>query len=191
MGRERASVRDPKNDLSETRMKLTAIVACTFLLLGATSAFAQDRSTEDTQGKNAAPDPATNGTGATKPSGNTTQNSNALQSGHAGEAGAQPTMKQCQDLTALEAKSPNMQRDPVKDKACAQILGKGTADGTGIAVSQNKNAATSGHDGADGTLLTKKQCQDLTAQEAKNPNLQRDPAKDRRCARLLGTTPAP
>lgn len=168
-------------------MKGVFVAACALVLLGAMSSYAQDRSTEDTQGKNAVPGPATNGTGATQTTGNTTQNGSALQSGHEGEEGAQLTVKQCQDLAKLEAKSPNLERDPVKDKACAQILGRGTADGKTIAVSQNRNAAASGHDGADGTLLTKKECQDLVAQEAKNPNLLRDPAKDRRCARLLGT----
>jgi hypothetical protein len=168
-------------------MKLAAIAACTCLMLGAMSSYAQDRSTEDTQGKNAAPAP---GTATNPPAGNTTQNSSALQSGHAGDTGAQVTMKQCKDLFALESKSPKLERDPVKDNACAQLLGKPMPDVNGIAVSQNKDAAMSGHQGADGTLLTKKECTDLVAAEAKNPNLQRDPAKDRRCARLLGTTPA-
>jgi hypothetical protein len=171
-------------------MKGVLVALCTFVLLGATPSFAQDRSTEDTQGKNAAPDPAANGTGATQPTGNTTQDKSALQSGHEGEAGAQLTLKQCQDLSALEAKNPNLERDPIKDKACAQVLGKATS-GDSLSVNdkikQNRNAAQSGHEGAEGTLLTRKECQDLASQEAKNPNLERDPAKDRRCARILGT----
>jgi hypothetical protein len=174
-------------------MKQTAFAVCACLLLAAASSLAQDRSTEDTQTKNAAPSPAQgNGTqgDASNPAGNTTQNSSALQSGHAGEEGAQLSLKQCQDLTRLEAKSPNMERDPAKDKACAQILDHAQGDAHSMAVGQNRNAVLSGHQGAEGALMTRKECQDLATLEAKNPNLQRDTAKDRACTHVLGTTQA-
>ena len=105
-------------------MKRTAFLVCACLFLGATSSFAQDRSKEDTQTPNAAANPAADGSTQGNSMGNTTQNKNAMQSGHQGVDGAQMSRKQCQDLTTQEAKNPNMQRDPAKDKACAQILSR-------------------------------------------------------------------
>ena len=109
-------------------MKRALIAACACLLVGTTSSFAQDRSTEDTQTPNAAPSPPATGNqgdmGTGTRLGNNTQNKNAMQSGHEGEQGAQMTRKQCQDLGAQESQNPNMQRDPAKDKACAKILSR-------------------------------------------------------------------
>jgi len=51
---------------------------------------------------------------------------------------------------------------------------------------QNKNAMQSGHQGEQGAQMTRKQCQDLGAQESQNPNMERDPAKDKACAKILG-----
>jgi hypothetical protein len=116
-------------------MKQTTILVCACLLLGATSSFAQDRAKEDTQTPNAAASPPadgsqTSGTNSMGTNGNTTQNKNAMQSGHQGVDGAQMSRKQCQDMSAQEAKSPNMQRDPAKDKACAQVLSRSSGNST-------------------------------------------------------------
>jgi hypothetical protein len=123
-------------------MNRTTIAVCACLLLGATSLFAQDRTTQDTQTPNAAANPASNGSpnpstqinsvkGSDENSaGDTTQNKNAMQSGHQGVEGSQLTRKQCQDMSAQEAKNPNLQRDPAKDKACAQVLSRSSGNST-------------------------------------------------------------
>jgi hypothetical protein len=174
-------------------MKRAILAACATLLVAASASFAQDRAAEDSQGTKAAPNPA-QGTGAqgdaTAPTGNSLQNKSALQGGHQGEEGALMTKKECQDLRDREAKDPNVVRTPTQDRECAIVLGATPSKGVAVNgnIQQNRNAVQAGHQGAEGTLMTKKTCQDLVAAEAKNPNLERDPSKDRACARILGTT---
>jgi hypothetical protein len=119
-------------------MKRTILGVCTCLLLGATSSFAQDRSSEQTT-PNTAPGAPANGTpnGATpdngtqgngmSPNTTTTQNNNAPQSGgDQGADGTKMTRKQCQDLKAREAQK--LGGSAAGDKACAKIL---NSDGNG------------------------------------------------------------
>jgi hypothetical protein len=122
-------------------MKRTILGVCTCLLLGATSSFAQDRSSEQTTTPNAAPGAPANGApnGTTQDNGTqgngmapnaTTQNNNAPQSGgDQGADGTKMTRKQCQDLKAREAQKLGA-GSAADDKACAKILNGNGGDST-------------------------------------------------------------
>jgi hypothetical protein len=113
-------------------MKRTSVLLCACLMLGAGSAFAQDRALEDQQTPNAAPSPNQQGPSTQPQTGGAAGSENNLPNrGLQGNVNTysetQVTLQQCRDLMARERNTPGMQKDNAtmqRDKACADLMNK-------------------------------------------------------------------